>query len=51
MESSYDLLDLLFLGEEEWGWKGFFLEPAAIAARVWEMISSAYCAVSASNCL
>src|SRR5690348_3851333 len=34
LEAGYELVDFLFLGQEELGREGFFLEPAAIATRV-----------------
>ena len=51
LESGYELLDFLFLGQEDLRGEGFFLEPAAMAARVWVITSSAYCSVRAWNCL
>lgn len=51
LESGYELLDFLLLGEEDLRGKGFFLEPAAMAVRVCSMTSSAYCSVRVWNCL
>jgi hypothetical protein len=39
LKSRYELLDFLFLRPEDLRGEGFFLEPAAMAARVWVMTS------------
>lgn len=39
LEPCYELLDFLLLGEADLRGEGFFLEPAAMAARVWVMTS------------
>jgi hypothetical protein len=51
LEAGYELLDFLLLGKEDLGREGFFLEPAAMAARVSVITLSAYCSVRAWNCL
>jgi hypothetical protein len=42
LKSRYELLDFLFLRQEDLRGEGFFLEPAAMVARVWVMTSCAY---------